>query len=902
MPHARREPSTTTPQPKSVAVIGGGLAGLSAAKAAVQAGLLPTIFDRRPSIGGMWGDAAGATYASLHTNVSRFTCSFSDFPWPPGSPDFPTAAQVGDYLSAYQRAFLPPDKCRLRLGCEHAGDPPRTEQTRTEQQQQLPWVVEWHEAQPSPGASAPTHGSSHTQHFDFVVVASGFCAAPRIPSIPGLDSFPGLLLHSAAYRGPHSLRLAAAAAAGAGRRCRRVAVVGAGHSAADIAADIAAAGGGTGAGGGTAAAAAPEPASDPDASVMPMEVIHVTPRPFWVLPRYLPLSLDAAAPPFAPLDVMCHRWSARPGCEGAENDKGRERLFASREERVKDNAFWATVCGDQGALLSPALAISPGSSEPMVGSITDCYGPLVASGRLKVLRGRLHRVEGSTLELSGGPPGGGGGGGAAAADSAVAAAAPPPAPLRDVDAIVLCTGMRPSLSFLPAEVLETLSYTPYDDYVPLALHRQVLHPDVPGLAFVGVFRSPFFAVVELQARLAAAAAAGTLPAAEADPAAQRAGVDLELRVRQYEPRTPYPRVDFVGHADGLAAALGVRPPAEWRAAHDVIVAAHYGVFPGPSAAANSTTTAETQGGEAAAAARTTAAVDDDDGDASAAAAAAMGDAVAAAPEGVRRALDDVAAAMRSYRGGHRVASAVFHDLAGEWALHRRIVSRLPSSPSGEVTGRATFTATAADTSGVYSPAAGGAGGLSYLYEEQGQFAMLGGPVMRVRREYVYAYDSTADRIDVFFAEGGSRRGAFFHSLRFLPPEEQSSSAAAAAAPAAAAAAQPAAATSAEAAAATAAADVAATDAGGASAATASSPASPAAGAAAAAAAAAGWRAVGEHLCVRDMYDASYRFSFQGLRLRQFEIEFRVKGPNKDYTATATYTRQPGGGRIPYEGC
>ncbi|EFJ53123.1 flavin-containing monooxygenase [Volvox carteri f. nagariensis] len=968
MPRARVDPTPQAhaePDPqhrKTVAIIGGGLSGIAAAKAAVQAGLFPTIFDRRPALGGMWTDGA-ATYDSLHTNVSHFTCSFSDFPWPSSSPDFPSAREMGQYLTAYQHAFLTQDNCLLQLGCEVLRVEPNAPLLKClgsggdgAGQAGPSWSVHWrHVAHPSgpreasdaaaaatvaaavardvrlrqppppttrldsveaacsggagrvkggggageeeeegrgegeggeavsrpEAAVSPSLGAVATRRFDFVVVATGFCAVPYVPDIPGLATFPGLVLHSADYTGPSCLP----------GSCRRVAVIGSGHSAADIAADLAAA----------AAAGRSAAAATVDSS---LKVVHVTPRPFWVIPRFLPLEPTAAAAaaadgggggsPFVPLDLFFHRRAARAaGGLGPE-----ELVFPRGHDNAGVNSFFASLCGDQAKLLSPVLAVSPSSAEPAVSSISDSYGPLLVSGRLQLRRARLHRVAGSTLEFTAAaaaagdeqPDSGGGGGVAVAAEAAEAA----PQPLHDVDAIVLCTGLRPALPFLSTDLLSTLSYTPNDNYVPLALHRRVLHPDAPGLAFVGVFRSPFFAVVELQARLAAAAFTGTLSAAEADPETQHAGVALELRVRQHRPRPPYPHQDFVGHADGLAEALGALPPAAWRAEHEVVVSAHYAVHmfqrptqpPPPAPPPSSSRTASAFTAATAAAAVAAAAAANGHGDMAAAATASEGlelDAIptsappasadgetAAAAAAVRQALTDVAAAMRAYRSGRRVASAVFYALAGEWALRRSIISRLDSSPSGEVTGRASFAAFAdAD----FTPCAGGAGGLSYLYDEQGQFAIHGGAVMRVRREYVYAYDSTADRIDVYFAaEGsGSPRGNFFHSLKFLPPPP------------------PDGATNVDAAAAAAATTSTTLSCDGADGGGGHHLASTA-GIADTADGAGCWRAVGQHLCGRDMYDASYKFYFQGIQLRQFEIVFRVTGPSKDYTATAVYTR------------
>ncbi len=316
-----------------------------------------------------------------------------------------------------------------------------------------------------------------------------------------------------------------------------------------------------------------------------------------------------------------------------------------------------------------------------------------------------------------------------------------------------------------------------------------------------------------------------------------------------------PHSDYAQHVSGMVTAPAVLPGAAWRAVHDAVVPpAEFGLV--------------RQQGEL-----------------------EQGQAVAVRPPSSGAATQAVVAEvevevdtkLQRDGSGCTVAGAVFHSLHGEWELHRQITSRLASSPSGVFI-----------DSEVFQPvrlAEGGGGGSSssssplpwqYLYREQGQFAIDGGAVMRVRREYVYKYDSTADRLDVYFADGGAG-GNFFHSLRFLAPGEQAPALEEVTAEV------PSCSTC-----------------GGVSvglglrAEHRLAAAGLAAGApeTAGALGAAGtddrsgcWRAVGEHLCVRGMYYSSYRFWFEGVRLRQFEIEFLVvQGPNKDYTATATYTR------------
>jgi hypothetical protein len=53
----------------------------------------------------------------------------------------------------------------------------------------------------------------------------------------------------------------------------------------------------------------------------------------------------------------------------------------------------------------------------------------------------------------------------------------------------------------------------------------------------------------------------------------------------------------------------------------------------------------------------------------------------------------------------------------------------------------------------------------------------------------------------------------------------------------------------------------------------------------------GWKAVGSsHLCVEDYYESDYRFYFDGIDIKQWELGYQVNGPKKDYSTKASYTR------------
>ncbi|MDH6463037.1 cation diffusion facilitator CzcD-associated flavoprotein CzcO [Micromonospora sp. A200] len=120
----------------------------------------------------------------------------------------------------------------------------------------------------------------------------------------------------------------------------------------------------------------------------------------------------------------------------------------------------------------------------------------------------------------------------------------------EVDLVIWCTGYRVDLPFLDPALLG-------DRPEALPLYRHVFHPDVPGLAFVGLMQSTgaAFPLVEAQARLVAAQLAGTY--ALPDPARQHADIRAELRAAtdRWGDRRPAMRVDFDAYLAQLAREL-----------------------------------------------------------------------------------------------------------------------------------------------------------------------------------------------------------------------------------------------------------------------------------------------------------------------------------------------------------
>src|SRR5678816_97985 len=95
----------------TVAVIGGGASGIAAARCLLAEGFVPTVFEQAPHIGGVWSfdealpEGGSPAYRALHTNTTKQVTAFSDFPFADDLPEYPSRADVVNYLSAYVDRF-----------------------------------------------------------------------------------------------------------------------------------------------------------------------------------------------------------------------------------------------------------------------------------------------------------------------------------------------------------------------------------------------------------------------------------------------------------------------------------------------------------------------------------------------------------------------------------------------------------------------------------------------------------------------------------------------------------------------------------------------------------------------------------------------------------------------------
>lgn len=171
---------------------------------------------------------------------------------------------------------------------------------------------------------------------------------------------------------------------------------------------------------------------------------------------------------------------------------------------------------------------------------------------------------------------------------------------------------------------------------------------------------------------------------------------------------------------------------------------------------------------------------------------------------------------------------VFEELGGTWVIKRNIRSARPTYPSGIFNGKATLERRYTSATDIDR---------EYLYTEDGTFTADQGLAFQASRQYVYRYRHDSDTISAWFVKPDehSRADYLFHDLRLEDSSESKN----------------------------------------------------------------GQHPPGElllqasgyHLCIDDHYTPTYTFRFKDAALEEWSLAYQVSGPQKDYVAEASYTRE-----------
>jgi hypothetical protein len=330
--------------------------------------------------------------------------------------------------------------------------------------------------------------------------------------------------------------------------------------------------------------------------------------------------------------------------------------------------------------------------------------------------------------------------------------------INDVAAVVFATGFdaSPAVNFFPEEVRARLHYDATERDLALALgFHGTYSPALPTLGFVGFYRSPYWGVMEMQARLLTKL---WTPEAEGNDSsvlraklAEDTSINRTLQLRGDQRKSQFPMGEYAFLMQEFSDALGLQ------------------ISPPPGA---SITTPEGQNDipfmDNLTPSRYLSAF--------------------ASPEARmenEKSLEQVRSDITSgITGARYLARAVFRALLGTWHLERELKSALPSHPSGKFTGTVTFVLRSGTRDGLPDVKDGSEdakdSGIAeeYLYTEEGDFVTDNGMRFTARRQYVWRYDEKLDELSVWFVkpEEPKRVDYLFHEVRFKTPAPEAEAA------------------------------------------------------------------------------------------------------------------------------
>ena len=713
-------------------------------------------------------------------------------------------------------------------------------------------------------------GNEEDHIFDHLVIASGFFGTPKIPtslqpwvSTPvgnppnaahiSSDVFQTLssplgipVIHSSSFHSLSELLNGARthdspAPTSTPGTSRRILVVGGSMSGAEVASSIAS----------ELSSNQNSPGAVPSLNSDDYEIIHIAARPFWTLPRYLPIDVKDSAPRFLPLDMVLFNLVNRPRDTLASDRAGAIDEAAAK----KTHAFYSSLSGQSKP---HAWIESDKDTDTPWLAICDDYTTHSLCGNICTFRGRLTSLLPSPSSSS----------------SSVSATITTPAGemrLDNVAAVVLATGFssKNSLEFMTEKMKQKLEYEA-ESYAPLYLTWQgTISPSMPTLGFVGMYNGPFWGVMEQQALILSTAWAQMDGVSDARLAREseefeRGGEEEEYvrdlgrdvkfagtrdyYLRQVEEKegrkrlTQFPMGDYIHVMFDLLSLRGktIPPPPEgavcWPLVPDAI---EFGAYDEPFT-----------------------------------------------PEVISPARHAVQGVVDEGLAGKFFPRTLFRAFLGQWNLERTIISKHPSYPSGTLTGVATFhprTPTHEKYSG------------EYLYDEQGDFKTDNGLLMKASRRYVWRLEpgknGDMDKVSQWFVmvKGEYKdKGVdyIFHELDIIRPEGSSLAAKdestnGAACPMT----KP---------------PVKEMDEDGDVRGGWASKSSTSTSNTNATTSSEDkdekreedhfWTARGHHLCIDDTYDPEYVFTWKGAELEEWTMAYTVKGPGKDYWIHSKFTR------------
>ena len=258
-------------------------------------------------------------------------------------------------------------------------------------------------------------------------------------------------------------------------------------------------------------------------------VVVRTPR--WYLPRYMCITNSQAnsKPPLEPWDRLMEQRSKADD---------RADCYRNRSRHQDQHRCLASFLRNAGEV-HPAMALDP-AKHAASAVITDDFLRYVEEGKIRVLTAAELEANPELLGTLHGRP---------------------------ITRVVFATGYRTAVGdFLSQEILAPCEPKFETDYLPLLLYKSTLHPTMTGLGFVGLYRGPYQASIDVQARWLASLASKRVPWPCKAVIHNQLVIERSIRetgAKADDEDLPVPHMsphpNYIGFTDSIAEEFGARP-------------------------------------------------------------------------------------------------------------------------------------------------------------------------------------------------------------------------------------------------------------------------------------------------------------------------------------------------------
>lgn len=169
---------------KTVMILGAGMAGLCAAKRALERGFKVIVYEKGDGLGGLWHCKDDldhvCMYEGLRSNQPRQIMQYPDYFFPQQDQWYFSAKEVHNYLINYAVEFGVDKVVQLQKEVTEIrpGDGKNWKVTVTDLQSKV----------------------KETREFDFVAICNGHFNQPRMVAVKGQELFKGDQIHSVKFR------------------------------------------------------------------------------------------------------------------------------------------------------------------------------------------------------------------------------------------------------------------------------------------------------------------------------------------------------------------------------------------------------------------------------------------------------------------------------------------------------------------------------------------------------------------------------------------------------------------------------------------------------------------------------------------------------------------------------